>query len=138
MMWKSTIPPAASNYVNIDDAVLGNQDLILRPDGRAYFNEGLFVTNSLAFINLNPDPGSFVLHDSTSYIVGNCVRFVNNVGSYDYPLGNLLSYQLENIDIDPSSSGLSFIASNFSNPSPTVTLGLPLTEMGAIYSDVGR
>ena len=114
----------------------GYQDMIINASSTLTLTNGLLSTKNDRTITVkNPATGAVSGYGTSSYITGRLKRYVNASGSYDFPVGNAIDYQLMNIDIT-SKAGLNDITVSFENPANYTGGGLPLAEGNGSYSTI--
>lgn len=96
-------------------------------DSTFTFISGKVITGSNNLIVENTDVAAITGHSVSNYVVGNLIRYFASSGAYDFPLGNMDAYELATIDVT-STTGLSYLLGNFTNPANATGSGLPLVE----------
>ncbi len=114
---------------------ISSGDLILDASGVFEFQSGKVVTAANNLIIKNTDVASIIGHSTTNYVNGNLTRYVSSSGQYDLPLGNNNAYELGTINIS-STSGLTYLNTNFSNPANATGSALPLIENTLYYDAI--
>ncbi|MFH0867466.1 MAG: T9SS type A sorting domain-containing protein [Bacteroidota bacterium] len=119
---------------SVPQLTVTDQNMTFRTDGELILNSGVISTSGSSEVIMQNTATSSISGQSTgSYISGKLTRYVGASGSYDFPVGNTNAYELANINVT-STTGLSYLTTNFSNPSPGT--GLSLYESGFDYDAV--
>jgi hypothetical protein len=89
------------------------------------FDNGIITTGSYEVKTSNTSPTAIIGYSSSKYVAGYLRRTVSANGSYDFPVGTALNYELVNVTLS-SMTGFTEILSYFTNGIP-VTAASPLS-----------
>ena len=90
----------------------GFQDMIFRTDGQLILNNGKIITQTFMVDMRNTDTTAVSGHSAESYVEGNLRRYVNNTGSYDFPVGEATKgYQ--NVAINFTANSIGYLTTRF-------------------------
>jgi hypothetical protein len=123
------------NSAAVPTLTIGGGNLVTDATGIFEFVSGKVVTGANNLIIINPAVGSITGYSTINYVIGNLRRYLNASGSYDFPLGNTNAYELANLNIT-STTGLTYLTTNFTNPANATGSGLPLIESLLSYDVV--
>jgi hypothetical protein len=123
------------NSAAVPTLTIGGGDLVTDATGIFEFINGKVVTGGNNLVIKNPAVASIVGYTTMNYVNGNLRRYLNTTGSYDFPLGNTNAYELANLNIT-STTGLTYLTGNFTNPANATGSGLPLIESLLSYDVV--
>lgn len=124
-----TLAGSASTYfenLTINNSAVGNSVLLSQNQnikGTLIFVDGIIGTNTNYVIVENTAINSITGHGTDKYINGNLRRYVS-IGSYDFPVGSLVNYELINTNVTTQGS-LNYLDAFFTAASPgTAPVGL--------------
>jgi hypothetical protein len=111
--------PATVRYLTIYNSANLTLSTNVTASSMLYLTLGKIITNDFEIAVSNTGTSAISGHSSNSYVIGNLRRTVNSSGTYDFPVGSTVGYQLMSVMLS-STSGFSSLLSSFvpGDPAP--------------------